>query len=179
MITTKRVKNILIVFLVVLVCLYIFSCIVKMKENLGYRHTYIWDKIEKLNNDELIADSVDSLGIVDTVIILFYDKSMWKKLPLSDNFIKKFKNPRGIIRKYYDYETISGGRSDDYDKENIVFIDCVERENILYYFTGKNITTFYTFEYVLDENNKLDDLILLKEVDIDSMTAETYDVREY
>ena len=37
----------------------------------------------------------------------------------------------------------------------------------------------YYFEYILDDNNQLDDLILLKEVDIDSMTAETYDVQEY
>ena len=33
---------------------------------------------------------------------------------------------------------------------------------------------------ILDKlNNQLDDLILLKEEDIDSMTAETYAVREY
>ena len=45
--------------------------------------------------------------------------------------------------------------------------------------TGKSISTEYIFEYKIDSNNQLDDLILLKEVDIDSMTAETYAVREY
>ena len=36
-----------------------------------------------------------------------------------------------------------------------------------------------TFEYIINDSNRLDDLILLKEVDVDSMTAETYGIKEY
>ena len=150
-----------------------------MREKEGYRYTYIWEIIEKLNNNEAKIENIDEIGIVQVLDILFYDKSMWSKLPLTEKFIKKFRNPQGIISKYYNYESIGAGVSYDYDKDNLIFIDCIERENLISLVTGKNITTYYTFEYILDANNQLDDLILLKEVDIDSMTAETYDVREY
>ena len=175
----KVIKLIFFLLLFITICMYAFLHFVRLREKDGYKYTYMWETIEKLNKSEMRIKDIDQIGIVQVLDILFYDKSMWNKLPLTDNFVQKFKNPQGIISKYYDYESIGAGMSYDYDKDNVIFVDCTERDNLVSLITGKNITTYYTFEYLVDDNNQLDDLILLKEVDIDSMTAETYDVREY
>lgn len=177
--TLKAIKIIIALATLIAICIYAYNNVVKMSEKEAYRYTHLWDKIEKLGKGEEVFKDIESLGVIETVEILFYDRSLWDKLPLSSNFINKFKSPKGIIKKYNDYESISGGYADYSDKDKVLFIDCVERDNIVSLATGKNITTYYTFEYKIDENNQLDDLILLKEVDIDSMTAETYAVREY
>ena len=175
----KVIKNLIIILVLLVICINVYSFMVRTREKDGYRYTHLWDKIEKIENSDEKYEGVDSLGLIETVEILFYNKSLWSKLPISGNFIKKFRNPKGIIKKYNDYESISVGYTNYLDKEKVLFIDCVERDNIVSLATGKNITTYYTFEYVINDKNQLDDLILLKEVDIDSMTAETYSVREY
>ena len=175
----SKMRILLIVILVIVVCMYVYGIVIRLREKEGYKHTPLWTTIEKLINDETEIKNINDINLTEIINILFYDKTLWDKLPLSDKFKIKFKNPKGIIKKYSKYETIWSGRSYDYDKDNVIYIDCTERDNLASLITGKNITTYYTFEYILDANNQLDDLILLKEVDIDSMTAETYDVREY
>ena len=178
-----KVANIVKFLIVILIILFMGICInnyvIRVNEKEVYKYTYIWETIDKLNKNELKINTVDSIGIVETLDILFYDMSMWSKLPLTESFIKKFKGPNGIIRKYDKYESIDMGVFREYSKNNVIEIMCTERDSIISRITGKSVTTIYTFEYLLNANNQLDDLILLKEVDIDSMTAETYDVREY
>ena len=174
---SKAIKIITAILVVIVICVNVHTSIVRKIEKKGYKYTYIWDKIEKIEKGEESFKDIEGLGLIETIEIIFYDKDLWNKLPLSENFKRKYSGPKKIIKKYNDYEHFSVGRSRE--KENAIYIDCVERDNIVSLITGKNITTFYTFEYVIDSNNQLDDLILLKEVDIDSMTAETYAVREY
>ena len=175
----RIIRIILTLVVLFILCLSVSNFIARIKEKEGYKHTYIWETINKLENNELEINDIRDVGIVEVLDILFYDESVWNKLPLTSNFIKKFKNPKGIIRKYNKYESIGVGLSREYQKNNVIFVDCVERDNFISLIRGKDITTYYTFEYIVDDNNKLDDLKLLKEVDIDSMTAETYAVREY
>lgn len=173
------VKTLLIIFILVVICINIINYIIRIKEKEGYKHTYIWNIIEELESGRLLLNDVNDVGIVETIDLVMYDKSLWSKLPLSKKFKQKFSLPQNIIKKYDNYDHISSGKSYDFDKKNVVSVYCAERENIISMISGKNISTEYYFEYILDDNNQLDDLILLKEVDIDSMTAETYSVREY
>ena len=178
-----KAKNIIIILLavslIVLISINIFcySCRIKYRE--GYKYISIGDIIEKLENNRTELKDINSVGIVDTLNLLFYDKSLWQKLPLSSSFRNKYSAPKSLIKKYNKYESISTGAELDYKKDNVVSIYCIERDSIFSLINNRNISTIYYFEYILDANNQLDDLILLKEVDIDSMTAETYAVREY
>lgn len=176
---SKAIIYICIIFAFLIVCINTNYYIIKEKEKSSYKYTSIWETIEKLENEELELNDINVIGIDDTLDILLYDKSLWNKLPLSDNFLKKYKNPKSIIKKYNKYESIDMGISRDYDSDNVIVIMCTERDDIFSLIKGRNITTEYTFEYTVDDKNQLDDLKLLKEVDIDSMTAETYAVREY
>lgn len=176
---SKAIIYICIIFAFLMVCINTNYYIIKEKEKSSYKYTSIWETIEKLENEELELNDINVIGIDDTLDILLYDKSLWNKLPLSDNFLKKYKNPKSIIKKYNKYESIDMGISRDYDSDNVIVIVCTERDDIFSLIKGRNITTEYTFEYTIDDKNQLDDLKLLKEVDIDSMTAETYDVKEY
>ena len=176
---SKAIIYICIIFAFLMVCINTNYYIIKEKEKSSYKYTSIWETIEKLENEELELNDINVIGIDDTLDILLYDKSLWNKLPLLDNFLKKYKNPKSIIKKYNKYESIDMGISRDYDSDNVIVIMCTERDDIFSLIKGRNITTEYTFEYTIDDKNQLDDLKLLKEVDIDSMTAETYDVKEY
>ena len=176
---SKMYKIILLFIVFIIVFVLIRDRLTAFSRKERYRHSYVGDTIEKIKNEELQFKDLRSAGIENVLIVLFYDKSIWDKLPLSDHFIGKFKNPGGIIKKYNKYDTIDVVLSSNYTKDNTVAIMCTERDSILSSITGKNITTVYTFEYIIEENGMLDDLILLKEEDIDSMTSETYAERTY
>ena len=166
----------------VIVCLIIgiaiLSYIVRMKEREDYKHTYIWELAQKIDNNEIEVKNVDNLGIYVTLDLVLSEPNLWNKLALTDRFKKEFKSPKGIIERIDKYTNISLGIAPEYNKNNVIVVAATERKPIISLF-NKKIETDYYFEYILDANNQLDDLILLKEVDIDSMTAETYDVREY
>lgn len=163
----------------IFICLNIYNYFFRLRINETYKYTPLWETIYNLNNNESGISKIDDMGVVEVIDVLFYNKKMWDKLPLSKNFKDKFHSQKNIIKKYDIYEHISCGRSYDFNKKNVIRLYCIERDNIISLITGKNISTIYYFEYILDDNNQLDDLILLKEEDIDSMTAETYAVREY
>lgn len=177
--SNKLFKVLCVIAVIIVICVSSINYIVRLKEKEGYKHTYIWETIEKLENNELEIKDINTIGVIDVFSILFYDKTLWDKLPLSENFKNKYRDPKSIIKKYNKYIHVSVGTPDDYDNENVIFVYTIEREDIKYFITGKSVSTIYYFEYKLDDKNLIDDLILLKEVDIDSMTAETYEMREY
>lgn len=176
---SKLHKIILLLIVLIIILIFTRNHLTKLSRNERYKHSYIGSTIEKIENGELQFKHLTDTRIEDVAIMLFYDKSIWDKLPLSNHFVEKFKTPSGIIKKYNKYDTIDVGLSNNYTKNNIVDVMCTERDSILSSITGKNITTVYTFEYIIDGNGMLDDLILLKEEDIDSMTSETYAERTY
>lgn len=150
-----------------------------IREQKVFSHTSTYKDIVRLKNNEIIVNSLDDMDIYDHIDILLSDKSVWDKIALSNHFKEKFHNPNDIIRNIGKYESIDIGSSYEYLNKKTVCIMCTERENILYPITGKNVTTEYIFEYKINEENLLDDLVLLKETDIDSMTSETYAERIY
>ena len=96
----KSIKVIIAIVVLIVICANAYIGISRLKEKEGYKYTYLWDKIEKLGKGEEVFKDIESLGVIETVEILFYDRSLWDKLPLSSNFINKFKSPKGIIKKY-------------------------------------------------------------------------------
>ena len=179
----KRIRNAIIILLavslLVLIFINIFNYSARIRYRAGYKYISIGNIIEKLENNEMELKDINSIGVVDTLNLLFYDKSLWQKLPLSNDFRTKYNTPKSIIKKYNKYESISTGMELDHSKDNVVSVYCIERDGIVPLVNVKSISTIYYFKYILDSNNQLDDLILLKEVDIDSMTAETYAIREH
>ena len=98
---------------------------------------------------------------------------------MSNNFKNKFKKAKDIIPVIEKCEDIDVGFSRMDNSKNAILVFGQKRASLDTLFTGKNITTEYTFEYIIDKDNKIDDLILLKEVDVDSMTGETYREKVY
>ena len=142
--------------MLIVICVNVYNVIVRMQEKERYKHTYIYELAQKISSNELTVKNVDDLETYTIIDLVLSENELWDKLPLSDNFKRKYKK-----------------------SENIIDVYCTERDSLTSFMTGKSISTEYIFEYKIDSNNQLDDLILLKEVDIDSMTAETYAVREY
>lgn len=175
----KVLKIIIAIVMLIVICVNVYNAIVRMQEKERYKHTYIYELAQKISSNELTVKSVDDLETYTIIDLVLSENELWDKLPLSDNFKRKYKKSENIIKKYSSYEYISVGTVKESDKENTIDVYCTERDSLTSFMTGKSISTEYIFEYKIDSNNQLDDLILLKEVDIDSMTAETYAVREY
>ena len=177
----KKIK-ILYIAIILILCLIIgisiHSYIIRIKERENYKHTYIWELAQRIRDNEIEVKNVDKLGIHTIVDLVLSEQALWDKLALTNNFKEKFNNPKGIIKKIDKYTNISVGVASEYNKNSVIVVAATEKDSIIP-LSNKNIETDYYFEYILDVNNQLDDLILLKEVDIDSMTAETYSVREY
>lgn len=175
----NKIKYLVTIVAILLIIFALIRTIRYVREQRAFSHTYRYENILKIKNNEVIIKTINDLGIYSQVGVLLSDKSVWNKLALSNHFKEKFHNPNDIIRNIGKYESIDIGSSYEYLNKKTVCIMCTERENILYPITGKNVTTEYIFEYKINEENLLDDLILLKETDIDSMTSETYAERIY
>ena len=150
-----------------------------MREERAFSHTITYKTIEQIKNNEIDAQTLDGLGPYSQIAALLNDNRIWDKLALSNNFKNKYKKPNDIIPDIGKCEDIDVGFSSMDDNKNTILVFGQKRPNLYTLFTGKNITTEYTFEYIIDKDNKLDDLILLKEADVDSMTSEVYSEKVY
>lgn len=175
----NKIKYVIIIAVIIVIVFVIGNYIRYIREQRAFSYTSTYKNIVRLKNDEIKITSLDDLGIYAQVDILLNDISVWDKLALSDHFKEKFHSPKDIIKNINKYESIDVGSPFEYLDKEVISIMGTERESILYPITGKNITTDYVFECKIDENNLLDDLIPLREADIDSMTAETYAERIY
>ena len=175
----RIVKIIVVIFVFLIICIVVYNNANRKQENENYKNTYIWDLAQKINSDDIKVKKVDDLGIYTMLDLVLCEKDLWDKLALSDNFKQKYNSPKSIIKDIDKYKNISIGIAPMHSENNVIIVSGTARKSIVTLLSNKNVDTEYVFEYILNDNNQLDDLKLLKKVDIDSMTAETYDIREY
>ena len=96
----------------------------------------------------------------------------WDDLFLSNNFKNKFKNRRGIIENIDDYDNISGFYSyDNGIKYLAIYAD--KKKTFLDFFNQDydDISTEFYFDYKIDDKGWLDDVDLIKKIDIYTSTG--------
>ena len=96
----------------------------------------------------------------------------WDDLFLSNNFKNKFKNRRGIIENIDDYDNISGFYSyDNGVKYLAIYAD--KKKTFLDFFNQDydDISTEFYFDYKIDDKGWLDDVDLIKKIDIYTSTG--------
>ena len=101
-----------------------------------------------------------------------YEK--WDNLFVTNNFKQKFKNYRGIINDIDNYQHLLGGYDyEEFDKK-VIYISAEKKKTFLDFFNSNydDISTEFYFDYKVDDKGWLDDVTLLKRVDVLSITGE-------
>ena len=106
---------------------------------------------------------------LECALVWFND---WDDLFLSNNFKNKFKNRRGIIENIDDYDNISGFYS--YDNGVKYLAIYADKKKTFFDFFNQDyddISTEFYFDYKIDDKGWLDDVDLIKKIDIYTSTG--------
>ena len=98
----------------------------------------------------------------------------WDNMFLTENFKKKFKNRKGILKNVNSLENISGYIDYEYKfGETLIGISGFKRKNLLEMLDPDyiEIDKVYYFRYKVDENGYLDDVELVGQQDFDALTG--------
>ena len=159
------VKNLIICFiLIVLIVLLIIFILDSMKVKIT--------KEERLANMGITYDELkeDFYDIGNEISFAIKHNDAWNRLFLSDNFKKKYKNGRGILPNKRDFCWIDGTTIKK-DGKKLIIIVTDKKEPLFDFDDSDAITTEFYFDYVLDEHNEIDDIILVETIDTDAMTG--------
>ena len=96
----KVLKIIIAIVMLIVICINVYNVIVRMQEKERYKHTYIYELAQKISSNELTVKNVDDLGTYTIIDLVLSENELWDKLPLSDNFKRKYKKSENIIKKY-------------------------------------------------------------------------------
>lgn len=132
-------------------------------------------KQERLNNMITYQGKTqfDKNDVVNEIEAIFKKHTNWDNLFISENFKNKYNDRKGLISEVDDYSNIWCA-GDESDQENIVVVYCDKKENNLNIDKVNDVTVEYYFQYVVNENNEIDDLILIKKYDTYTLNEEKY-----
>ena len=145
MIRKKVFKTSVLIVVLLLTCIFVFHYINIIKEKENYKNTYIYSLAQKIITNEVLVNSIDDLGIYTLIDLTLSEKNLWDKIPLSNNFKAKYKNPKNIVSKLDNCESISVGIAPEYVDRKAVTILAVKKDSVKSLLTKKNITTEYIF----------------------------------
>lgn len=126
------------------------------------------NKEERINNMVVYQgrNELNSDDVANEIQSAIAKYTNWDNLFLSANFKKKFKNKQGIIENVNDFSDFWCTDTEYENKNNVIIIYANKKNSIFDKDESDNITTKYYFEYKLNDNNEIDDLILLKKMDV-------------
>lgn len=152
----KKMMKIIICVLVIILSLTTSYIILAKHHN---EHQYDINKIEarKCYEPNLVLEAA-------------IERKNWNGLALSENFRNKFKTRENIIPNISKYTSFSAGYS-DLDGKRCIVIPADVADTIFDFWGGNKVTTLFYFDYVLNANNEIDDVVLLKTSQINSMTG--------
>lgn len=121
----------------------------------------------------MLLSGLDKPDVCNEICYLLEKYNNWNNLFLTDKFKNKFRNRQDVIKDINDYKDITGGY--DYDEFNrkVVVIFATKKKNIVEIFNtqDEDITTEFYFDFQTDQDGWIDDLTLLKRIDVDSTTG--------
>ena len=116
---------------------------------------------QKNMEDLLGRNQMDELDVAWEIESALDKYTNWDNLFLSDNFKSKYKNRENIIKHTENIENIWCSPIADYEKTNVIEIDVDLKNGIFDKNNYDNITDVYIYEYALNEEGEINDLILI------------------
>ena len=157
------------VFLILLIIV-VLSSFIFFKVN-KYFHSEKYE-IEKGYNMKLTKENSKKLNVFKNILLAIENYVSFDDLAVSDNFKKKYKNGNDIIPNKNQYSDFSTGYMTENGK-HIISIFADKKETLIDIIKDNEpITTMFYFEYKIDDEGLLDDLILVDSYDVYSITGE-------
>lgn len=152
----------MLVIIVLLISIVIILC------NYFLNKYSVLNKEERINNMAVYQGKNELNGgdVANEIQSAIAKYTNWDNLFLSVNFKKKFKSKYGIIENVNDYSDFWCIDSEYENKKNVIVIYANKKKSIFDKDESDNVTTKYYFEYKLNDKNEIDDLLLLKKMDI-------------
>lgn len=116
---------------------------------------------------------MDANDIADEISYALEKYTNWDNLFLSEKFKSKFKNKKGIIGNTWNIENIDCHSAKPYGMGDVIVITVNYRNGFFNDETDAVSTEFY-YEYGLDANNEIDDLILKDKRNIYTFNGDRY-----
>ncbi|MBR0148136.1 MAG: hypothetical protein IJM23_02945 [Lachnospiraceae bacterium] len=141
------------------------------------------DKTERLNNLKKcygITDlkEMDRSLIVGDIQAALSRYTNWDTLFLSEHFKTKYKNRKNILDDVNNIANIRSGLTNE-NGDYVVIIFAEKKHRIFDIDESDDVTTQYRFKYVLNDAGEIDDLILLKKMDVYTINGEPVDESEW
>lgn len=157
------IKYAVITVVFVLVAIILKSCLNILTNKMIEDEEITIESIEETNETlGKLIDKADAGHIGTIVSGLLEAERTWNIYPITQHFKDKFKNKYGIIPEMDNIRMVDGGRDTSKDNKLIPLVHCYWKDG---YRNDGCIETIYYFDYKVDENEQLDDLILLRKVD--------------
>lgn len=98
------------------------------------------------------------------------ERKNWDNLALSENFKNKYKTRNDIIPDRSKYTVFSEGYDYVGDKRCIMIVADTP-DSIFDPYGERSVTTYFYFDYILNSNNEIDDIVLVKTEKVNSMSG--------
>ena len=128
--------------------------------------------IEKSYKIQITKENTKKIKLTDLILLAIENKVLFDDLALTENFKMKYKKGSDIILGIKNIENLRAGNG-LYDGKNVVIIFADRKESIIDIIKkNEPITTEFHFEYKLNDEGLLDDLILVDSYDTYSINGE-------
>lgn len=137
-------------------------------------------KEERLYNLSFYCDDYKNykVDVAGEISAALEHKKWWHRLFISDNFKNKYKNPKRIISNVNQYESFYGEECYDYENKNVIIIYGDKKDPLIEKRDYEPIMTEFYFEYFMDDNNEIDDIKLLKKIDMNATTLKPIEQKQ-
>lgn len=155
-------------------CIIILLCIIRFYViNRTYSQVY-FDKMNNSSNEDNNVKMIDvtSKGVGMVLVYAIEEDLGWDNLPLTGEFISKYKNGKGIMPERDIYSMFNIGRDVDGEGNTYIVIFAEHKSDFFDFTKNNSKTTVYYYNYTLSNDNKLDDIELKLKKTIDSTTGE-------
>ena len=170
-------KKILKIAIVAIIIFFIIVALLLVRRNRieNFKLTYTGKVIDFINNSTKKFETLNDFDLSDTIMVIFYDMKLCKKLPVSENFKRKYSTNRTIINDFNLYDNVvSVWEDDEYknldnsNESNVIVVSADKKKK----YNGEDISTEFYFRYKINDKNELDDLEFLEKYDVFSMSGE-------
>ena len=158
-------------FIILIVVVFVWLYHIE-KEKYLFNISSIGQDIKNIKISNVKIASVSEIGISKTLSLVFYADDIWENLPLSQHFKNKYSHSKDIINNINKYEkTFAVGVDGDYIIPNVMIL-YADKKNLI---NSDLVSTRFYFKYILNDKNELDDIELIRQVDVDSTTGKRLD----
>lgn len=120
-----------------------------------------------------LIESVDDVGGIGTTLVLAIEGlTDWDDLPLSDSFKSKYNDGKVLMPEKNIYDSAFLVGSDEINGEKVILIFADVPDPIIPLNNYQPVTYEYYYRFKLDNDNKLDDIELIKKVKTNATTGD-------